>query len=933
MAKIKINKLPQGFELVDGKVKRISKKRDGGYVTGDQADYGLVTTPQEYYGQTNFNNNEDNDVRYSLSRVPREDANVEAEGGETVLADLNSNGQFGLYDIKGPRHTSGGVPMFLPEQSFIYSDTAALKFNKDEMAEFGIESGKRKTPATISKKYPLNPYLGAINDQYADDISTLSAELMLKKNMNNLSKLAYGQELKKKFEDGVPLAAYPFLDSKGIDPLEFTAQVEEISKKQAEINAIASLPPDQQQAIMMLQEILAQAEQQASNNMDMSSGPQAGSPGQEQLTMANNQLGQDLMAQRGGQTASSYAKEQGLGWPQDVKDPVFNKKTKEWEFDDGTPSLSKKEATKLFSDFNSGQPIEDQYKITVSEEVTGNDVSANIETNVTEGKFINPLPKKHEQYQAFEDAIARGNVQKIVPNYNPSKRKTEYTLIEIVPNPLDAQPELVMVDSADTSAGTGDMINIYDEDQEKIMGVIEGFPDAKFRRGIYSSLQRRENQAGAGSNSYGYDLSGEEAAKDFELRWGDAWKGGQFEGANGEMITIPPVEGFDYSLSKDDPKYKEQWTAVQNNMQAIDNAFSAKHGLTPRDIFAGQRKGEKVDGLLGLHTHSIDRRYLGKPGSNELTASLEDPINAIPGFTPPPAIPPKPEPWLQDVLNINAQNQLENPLILPVRPKLPRQKIDYVLDDWTGKVNNINAALNSKLQQLGAFAGRSGVMGADIGKAVELSENAINTTNLNNVGIVNQTAAQQARLDMENNLQNLKLRMDEDDGTNLALQRFTDFKNWDTTKSAELMNSLITNQANTYNLNRTKKPQYVIDPTTGGLSTWTGDSRAFAQADQTSEEEKRRDKIFETWNWLDTRGIQDDDKDNYMKYILGDYTKNDTDDDEFEQYAGPPSVVSKNPPNSYFNPAANVETRRGREVKKLKKSAYPYWMSVGKMGR
>ena len=147
------------------------------------------------------------------------------------------------------------------------------------------------------------------------------------------------------------------------------------------------------------------------------------------------------------------------------------------------------------------------------------------------------------------------------------------------------------------------------------------------------------------------------------------------------------------------------------------------------------------------------------------------------------------------------------------------------------------------------------------------------------------------------------------------------------------MNSLITNQANTYNLNRTKKPQYVIDPTTGGLSTWTGDSRAFAQADQTSEEEKRRDKIFETWNWLDTRGIQDDDKDNYMKYILGDYTKNDTDDDEFEQYAGPPSVVSKNPPNSYFNPAANVETRRGREVKKLKKSAYPYWMSVGKMGR
>ena len=113
------------------------------------------------------------------------------------MADMNSNGQFGLYDINGPRHSGGGVPMFLPEQSFIYSDTNKLKFNKDEMAEFGIETGKKKTPAKISKRYPLNPYLAAINDQYADDTSTTSAELMLKKNMGNLSKLAFGQELKK----------------------------------------------------------------------------------------------------------------------------------------------------------------------------------------------------------------------------------------------------------------------------------------------------------------------------------------------------------------------------------------------------------------------------------------------------------------------------------------------------------------------------------------------------------------------------------------------------------------------------------------------------------------------------------------------------------------------------------------------------------------
>ena len=120
MAKIKINKLPQGFSIRNGKVVEDNIMKDGGMTTGDQADYGLVTTPQAYYGNTNFNDSQDESVRYSLSSVPREDANLEAEGGETVLTDLNNDGTFGLYDITGPRHTSGGVPMFLPEQSFFF---------------------------------------------------------------------------------------------------------------------------------------------------------------------------------------------------------------------------------------------------------------------------------------------------------------------------------------------------------------------------------------------------------------------------------------------------------------------------------------------------------------------------------------------------------------------------------------------------------------------------------------------------------------------------------------------------------------------------------------------------------------------------------------------------------------------------------------------
>ncbi len=268
MAKVKINKLPPGFKLVDGKIVQEEQPnmQMGGYVTGDQMNYGLVTVPSDVTNQQMSDSN-DPDIRYSLSSVPREEANIEAEGGETALTDLNQDGNFGLYDIKGPRHSSGGVPMFLPDQSFIFSDTKDMKFNKSEMAEFGIESRKKKTPAQISKQYQLNKFYGAIDDEYADDIQVASAELMLDKNKKDLSKLAFAQELKKDFEDGVPLAAHPYLISIGEDPIEFTAKVEEISKQKAMMKALAALPPEEQMKVLALQEMLAQAQQQPQQPM------------------------------------------------------------------------------------------------------------------------------------------------------------------------------------------------------------------------------------------------------------------------------------------------------------------------------------------------------------------------------------------------------------------------------------------------------------------------------------------------------------------------------------------------------------------------------------------------------------------------------------------------------------------------------------------
>jgi len=256
MAKVKILNLPPGITIKDGKV---VKMRDGGNLTGDQSNYGLVTYPK-FSGSIN---SDVLNVRHSLNAVPREDANLEAEGGETVLTDLDNDGLFGLYDIKGPRHSSGGVPLNLPEQSFIFSDTQSMKLGGSDLRQFGINSRKKITPAQVSKRYDLNQYYGKIKDDFADEIQVRSAELMMDKNKKTLSKLAFVQEAKKNFADGVPVIAHPYLISQNIDPIEFTARVEEISNSRALNKAMSGMSEQQLINLMMLQNMIEESNNQS----------------------------------------------------------------------------------------------------------------------------------------------------------------------------------------------------------------------------------------------------------------------------------------------------------------------------------------------------------------------------------------------------------------------------------------------------------------------------------------------------------------------------------------------------------------------------------------------------------------------------------------------------------------------------------------------
>ena len=96
---------------------------------GQQVNGALDVDPTSMGGR-DFNENpmfrNPGKTKSTLTAVPRDEANLEAEGGETVYGDINGDGMPEHQIIKGPRHAQGGVPLSLPEDTFIFSDTRGM---------------------------------------------------------------------------------------------------------------------------------------------------------------------------------------------------------------------------------------------------------------------------------------------------------------------------------------------------------------------------------------------------------------------------------------------------------------------------------------------------------------------------------------------------------------------------------------------------------------------------------------------------------------------------------------------------------------------------------------------------------------------------------------------------------------------------------------
>jgi hypothetical protein len=206
MYRVKIKKLPTAQY---GRSKKTGQQSTDGSLSIQPTAMGGADIDQ-YMGK------QPTEVKDTISKVPRKDANLEAEGGETVYGDVNGDGFAEHYKITGPRHSSGGVPLNLPDDTFIFSDTKSMKISDPQLlAKFGKTSGSY-TPADLAKPYDINHYRKILQDPDSDTIDKKTAEMMIRTYNMKLGALALAQEAKKGFPQGIPLVAKPYMEANGI---------------------------------------------------------------------------------------------------------------------------------------------------------------------------------------------------------------------------------------------------------------------------------------------------------------------------------------------------------------------------------------------------------------------------------------------------------------------------------------------------------------------------------------------------------------------------------------------------------------------------------------------------------------------------------------------------------------------------------------------
>ena len=168
-------------------------------------------------------------VNESMSAVPRDEANLEAEGGETAFGPISGQSIPDHIKITGKRHHEGGVPLNLPDDTFVFSDTASLKINDQSILAMFNKTPKKggHTPAELAKPYNISKYKGILLDPDTGKLERNTATIMIKNYIMKLGALALVQESMKGFPQGIPEMARPYMEANGISEEDLMPELKE----------------------------------------------------------------------------------------------------------------------------------------------------------------------------------------------------------------------------------------------------------------------------------------------------------------------------------------------------------------------------------------------------------------------------------------------------------------------------------------------------------------------------------------------------------------------------------------------------------------------------------------------------------------------------------------------------------------------------------
>ena len=916
MARISIDKLPDGFTIRNGKVVR--EMAHGG-TTGDQYDYHLTTVPTSVIGDQ-VNKDDDKSIRYSLSSVPRDLANLEAEGGETVLTDLNDKGQFGLYDIKGPSHDDGGVPMRLPDQSFIFSRDPSMEIEPQVLADaFGINTSKAMTPAQVSRKFQLNNYNVQSANPNSDYIARDTADTMLMKNKMALSKLAFIQESIKRFADGVPVASFPYLQSQGVNPVEFKQEIEQISEQEAQQALLDQLPPEERDQIMQQAQFMAQM-QQAQQQREL----QAQMQQQMQANIEAQPEGVEMPSMEYGGQLSDFVSGMFQEKPVDTSDPQLAFAYSGAQ-GDGRKDLSflDRRMEDLYSpnaenpipqfDPNAIQRLEMQADMAdqqakyglrqyqtlgeVDEEggVPAEDQSSEIASIITKA-----TGGDEEKKQALIDYIL-DNPTEVATFFEVNPNATDLEIFNFISKNAGYQAQETIVEGEDATQQTGEAqqekdfetdefeLNDYElldklfRSEEEAWVNTTGRAYAGFKQGALNA-GISEDQIPTKEEMVNKFLSYQKAIYDLQEKATLEERTAANLDGRGNINNAIAQEllnkyGIDYKIDPLDTKLNQTFSqsifiADQDNAEP----YLRIAGLGPeqKSNWDENKRLSPVDGIFGNNTANQFVKVLRLPETPDIEEEEEEeietdtkPIEA--GDVGRPAKETKADFWLQDLMNLDKIARRERRLGLPFEPEVEEDRFTLELLDPTREIAGLTEVKNITDQSLASFAPAQSFLARTAkttGDVMTRVADTVSSYEDKNVGMINQGKYQLAGLQAANRRETRDRNKALYDNTQLALENYLTEKNFDREQYIDAYAGALTNMANTYNMN-TLYDTFQIDPMSGGMVSFTGGK----DLDPTSQSsvDANKQAYIEAARELTAAGIEPTNA-SIKAYLTGDYS-------------------------------------------------------------